>query len=83
MAGDWSAVELRHLATLSAIGRERSFSRAAESLGYTQSAVSQQVARLERLVGHRLVEKAGGVADDDAGSRRRREIDAVEPHAPA
>jgi DNA-binding transcriptional LysR family regulator len=53
--------ELRWLLTLAAIGRERSFSRAAETLGYTQSAVSQQVHRLERAVGQRLVDRPGGL----------------------
>ncbi len=53
-------LELRYLVALAAVGREGSFSRAAESLGYTQSAISQQIARLERTVGHRLVERPGG-----------------------
>jgi len=56
----WLGLDLRHLVALKTIADQGSFGRAAERLGYTQSAVSQQIATLERIVGLRLIERPGG-----------------------
>ncbi len=64
-------LDVRHLAALRAIAETRSISRAAEMLGYGQSAVSQQLAVLERAVGQRLVDRGSGprpVTLTDAGA---------------
>jgi len=45
------------LRTLEAVVRLRGFGRAAEELGVTQSAVSQQVKQLEEWLGHLLMER--------------------------
>lgn len=59
-ANDWRGLELRHLVTLQTIALHGTFGRAAEHLGYTQSAVSQQIATLEAVVGQRLIERSRG-----------------------
>jgi DNA-binding transcriptional LysR family regulator len=53
-------IEMRHLAALDAVVSTGSFARAALQLGYTQSAVSLQIAALERAARTRLLERPGG-----------------------
>jgi DNA-binding transcriptional LysR family regulator len=76
----WLGVELRYLTALEAVGRTRSFGAAARELGYTQSAISQQIARLEHAVGQRLVDRPGGPRRIDltvAGQLLLRHADAI------
>jgi molybdate transport repressor ModE-like protein len=76
----WLGVELRHFLALEAVSREGSFGKAAAALGYTQSAVSQQIAALERIVGQRLVDRPGGpkpVSLTEAGRLLLRHADAI------
>jgi molybdate transport repressor ModE-like protein len=76
----WLGIELRHLMALEAVAREGSFGRAAKSLGYTQSAVSQQIAALERIVGARLIDRPGGprpVTLTEAGELLLRHAEAI------
>ena len=53
-------LEVRHLIALDAVATEGTFGRAAEKLGYTQSAISQQIAALERVVDGKLFDRPGG-----------------------
>jgi DNA-binding transcriptional LysR family regulator len=53
-------LDLRQLITFKEVAACRSFGRAAASLGFTQSAVSQQIARLEAVVGQSLFRRPGG-----------------------
>jgi DNA-binding transcriptional LysR family regulator len=76
----WLGIELRHFAALEAVASEGSFGRAAERLGYTQSAISQQIATLERIVGEKLVERPGGprpVSLTEAGRLLLRHADSI------
>lgn len=60
MADPLTGVELRHLVALRAVARAGSFGAAADELGYTQSAVSQQIAALEKAVGEKVIDRGNG-----------------------
>jgi molybdate transport repressor ModE-like protein len=65
-------VEVRHLAALEAIVDTGSFAAAARALGYSQSAISQQIAALERAAGLQLLDRPVGtrtVGVTEAGER--------------
>ncbi|MDQ3737996.1 MAG: LysR family transcriptional regulator [Actinomycetota bacterium] len=53
-------LEIRHLIALDAVATTGTFGRAALALGYTQSAISQQIASFERLIGAALFDRHGG-----------------------
>ena len=52
-------LDLDQLRTLAAIASQESFAGAAVQLGRTQSAVTQQMQKLEERIGHALFEKQG------------------------
>src|SRR5437660_513 len=61
-------LEVKRLRVLREVSVQGSFSGAADALSYTQSAVSQQIAALEREAGATLVDRgARGVRLTDAG----------------
>lgn len=63
-------IDLEAVMSLRSVATEGSVVGAASTLGYTPSAVSQQIKRLERETGVALLERAGrGVVLTDAGTR--------------
>src|SRR5881275_2529507 len=88
-------LDVKRMRILKEVADHGSFSAAAEALSYTQSAVSQQIAALEREAGTKLVERsARGIRLTDAGEALVRHTEAVlanlaeaeaelEPHATA
>jgi DNA-binding transcriptional LysR family regulator len=71
-------LDVKRLRVLREVAAHGSFSAAAEALAYTQSAVSQQIAALEREAGTVLVDRsARGVTLTDAGEALVRHADAI------
>src|SRR5215218_5544551 len=71
-------LDVKRLRVLREVAAKGSFSAAAESLAYTQSAVSQQIAALEREAGTTLVDRsARGVRLTDAGRALVRHTDVI------
>src|SRR3982751_4795879 len=71
-------LDVKRMKVLREVAAERSFSAAAEKLGYTQSAVSQQIAALEREAGATLIERnSRGIRLTDAGDALVRHADKI------
>jgi DNA-binding transcriptional LysR family regulator len=71
-------LDVRRMRVLREVAAQGSFSAAADALAYTQSAVSQQIAALEREAGIRLVDRnARGVRLTDAGRALVDHADAI------
>ena len=71
-------LDVRRMRVLREVALRGSFSAAAESLSFTQSAVSQQIAALEREAGAVLVERsARGVRLTEAGEAVVRHADQI------
>src|SRR4029077_8457879 len=61
-------LDVRRLIVLREVARQGSFSRAGDALGYTQPAISRQIAILEQETGATLVDRRpDGVRLTDAG----------------
>src|SRR5438270_8890666 len=61
-------LDVKRMKVLREVAQRGSFSAAAEELGYTQPAISQQISALEREAGTRLLRRgARGVTLTDAG----------------
>ena len=71
-------LDVRRMRVLREVARTGSFSAAAEAMSFTQSAVSQQIAALERETGSKLVERgARGVRLTEAGEVLVRHADVI------
>ena len=71
-------LDVKRMKVLREVAAERSFSAAAQKLGYTQSAVSQQIAALERESGSVLIERnPRGIRLTDAGEALVRHAEGI------
>src|SRR4051812_50054411 len=71
-------LDVRRMRVLREVAQRGSFSAAAEALSFTQSAVSQQIAALEREAGTVLVQRsARGVRLTEAGEAVGRHTEAI------
>src|SRR5438128_3988294 len=71
-------LDVRLLQTFREVAMRGSFSLAAEELGFTQPAISQHLARLERHLGVKVLDRTGrGVSLTPAGEALLAETDAV------
>jgi len=71
-------LDVRRMRVLREVAQRGSFSAAAEALSFTQSAISQQIAVLEREAGTTLVERSvRGIRLTDAGRALVRHTDAI------
>src|SRR4051795_7612422 len=71
-------LDVKRLKVLREVAAQSSFSAAAEKLGYTQSAVSQQIAALEREADATLIERnSRGLRLTDAGEALVRHADKI------
>ena len=53
-------VDVRHLLALTAVVDEGTFGGAADALGFSQAAISQQIAALEKVIGQPVFDRPGG-----------------------
>jgi DNA-binding transcriptional LysR family regulator len=71
-------LDVKRLMVLREVAQQGSFSAAADALSYTQSAISQQIAALERETATSLVDRgARGIRLTDAGEALVRHADAI------
>lgn len=71
-------LDVKRMRILKEVSDHGSFSAAAEALSYTQSAISQQIAALEREAGTQLVQRGSrGIKMTEAGESLVRHADAI------